>query len=96
VNPDTRVWARLPSEIHEYFFRHVLAGEHRVKQDLTTLFWQALYTECQRRNIPASWSMENSQLVHEVASQLTFSTGNDDSQPDRSRCSADPIVEHPA
>ena len=44
-----RVWAKLPPEIHEYFFRHVLAGEHRAKQDLTTQFYQALYDECRRR-----------------------------------------------
>ena len=89
----TRVWARLPAEVHTYFFRGPLAGEHRAKQDLTTLFYQALYAECQRRNIPSTWSTENSQLVHEVASQLTF-TGNDDSPPDRSRCPADPAPEH--
>ena len=54
------------------FFRGPLAGEHKAKQDLTTLFYQALYAECQRRNIPPTWSAENSQLVHEVAAQLTF------------------------
>ena len=93
----TLVWARLPAEIFNYFFRGPLAGEHKVKQDLTTHFYQALYAECQRRNIPPTWSLENSQLVHEVASQLTFTaTGHDDSQPDRSRCSAPPAPEHQA
>ena len=92
MNPDTRVYARLPAEIHEYFFREVCAGERRAKQNLTTLLYEALYAECRRRNIPATWSIENSQLVHELASQLNH---HDDS-PDRSRCPADPAPEHQA
>jgi hypothetical protein len=88
---NTQIWARLPAEVHEYFFRKVLAGERRAKQDLTTLFYQALYAECQRRNIPATWSTENSHLVHEVAAQLNFNH-----EPDRSRCPADPAPEHQA
>ena len=96
MTSSTRVWARLPAEIYNYFFRGPLAGEHKAKQSLTSFFYLALYAECQRRNIPPTWSAENSQLVHEVASQLTFTTaGNhDDNQPDRSRCSADPAPEH--
>jgi hypothetical protein len=94
---ENRVWGRLPDEIYQYFFRGVLAGEHRAKEGLTNHLYQALYAECRRRNIPPTWSVENSQLVHEVASQLTFTTtSNDDSQPDRSRCAADPAPQHQA
>jgi hypothetical protein len=93
---DTRVWARLPAEIHEYFFRHVLAGEYAAKQDLTALLYEALYAECRRRNIPATWSTENRQLIHEVVSQLNFTGNHHDDQSDRSRCSAAPTPQHQA
>ena len=68
----TRVWAKLPLEIHEYFFRRVLAGEHRAKQDLTTQFYRALYEECQRRKIPAAWATDNSALIADIMSHLNF------------------------
>src|SRR4029077_483405 len=96
MNPDTQIWARLPSEIHEYFFRHVLAGERRAKQDLTTLLYEGLYAECRRRNIPATWSAENRQLIHEVVSQLNFTGNHHDDSPDRSRCPVDPAAQHQA
>lgn len=92
---DTRVFVRLPAEIHEYFFRHVLAGERGARQDLTTLFYQALHAECLRRNIPPTWTADNRQLIYEIASQLNF-TGNHDDSPDRSRCPVDPAPEHQA
>ena len=68
----TRVWAKLPLEIHEYFFRRVLAGEHRAKQDLTAQFYRALYEECQRRKIPAAWAADNSALIAVIMSHLNF------------------------
>jgi len=84
----TRVWAKLPLEVHEYFFRRVLAGEHRAKQDLTTQFYTALYNECQRRNIPAAWSIENTQLIAGIMSNLNF---NDT---ERSRRPLDSSAQH--
>lgn len=85
----TRVWAKLPLEVHEYFFRRVLAGEHKAKQDLTKQFFTALYDECQRRSIPAAWSIENTQLIADIMSNLNF---NDD--PERSRRPLDSSAEH--
>jgi hypothetical protein len=67
-----RVWARLPPEIHDYFFRRVLAGEHRAKQDLTAEFYRKLYDECQRRRIPATWSIESAELIADMMSKLNF------------------------
>src|SRR6267142_1773591 len=84
----TRVWAKLTPEIHEYFFRKVLAGEHRAKQDLTTAFYTALYNECQRRAIPAAWNIENTQLIADIMSNINF---NDT---ERSRCPLDSPAEH--
>jgi hypothetical protein len=75
----TRVWAKLPLEIHEYFFRRVLAGEHRVKQDLTAEFYKKLYDECRRRGIPATWSNENAELIQGLMANLNFN------EPDGSR-----------
>jgi hypothetical protein len=85
----TRVWAKLPLEIHEYFFRRVLAGEHRAKHDLTTQFFTALYNECQRRNIPAAWNNENIQLIADIMANLNF---NDDTE--RSRRPLDSSAQH--
>jgi hypothetical protein len=68
----TRVWARLPPEIYDYLFRQVLAGERRAKQDLTAEFYRKLYDECQRRGIPATWSLENAELIEGVMSKLNF------------------------
>jgi hypothetical protein len=85
----TRVWAKLPVELHEYFFRHVLAGEHRVKQDLIIQFFTALKNECQRRNIPTVWSIENPQLVYDIMANLNF---NNDTE--RSRRPLDSSAQH--
>lgn len=85
----TRVWAKLPLEVHEYFFRRVLAGEHKAKQDLTTQFFTALYNECQRRNIPAAWSIKNTQLIADIMANLNF---NDLTE--RSRCPLDSSAQH--
>ena len=73
----TRVWATLPLEIYDYFFRGVLAGEHRAKQELTTRFYRALYEECQRRKIPAAYARDNSALIADIMSHLNFNAGND-------------------
>jgi hypothetical protein len=85
----TRVWAKLTPEIHEYFFRKVLAGEHRAKHDLTTQFFTALYNECRRRNIPAAWNIENTQLIADIMSRLNF-----DNESDRSRRPPNQAAQH--
>jgi hypothetical protein len=72
MSTSTRVWAKLSPEIHEYFFRKVLAGEHRAKQELTAQFFTALYQECHRSNIPAAWSPENTQAIQQIMSRLNF------------------------
>jgi hypothetical protein len=70
-----RVWASLPSEIHEYFFRRVLAGETHAKQDLTRQFYLALYEECHRRKIPETWHTDNPGAVKLIMADLNFNHG---------------------
>jgi hypothetical protein len=72
LNLNTRVWCKLPPDIHEYFFRKVLAGEHRAKQDLTLQFYTALYNECLNRRIPADWDLDSIARVQQVMSDLNF------------------------
>ena len=79
----TKVWAKLPLEVHEYFFRRVLAGEHRAKQDLTAQFYRALYEECQRRQIPPTWATDNSALIAGIMSNLNFNATPANDQPQR-------------
>jgi hypothetical protein len=69
---NTRVWCKLPQHIHEYFFRKVLAGEHRAKQELTASFYEALYAECIRRGIPAGWDVDSARKIQTVMSNLNF------------------------
>src|SRR5258705_13304092 len=87
---NTRVWAKLSPEIHEYFFRKVLAGEQGAKQGLTIQFFTALYNECQHRRVPPTWSVENTQLIADIMSKLNF---NDDF-PERPRCPANTLTQH--
>jgi hypothetical protein len=72
LNLNTRVWCKLPPDIHEYFFRKVLAGEHRAKQELTLQFYTALYNECLNRRIPADWDLDSIARVQQVMSDLNF------------------------
>ena len=67
-----RVWATLPENVYEYFFRRVLASEHRAKQQLTREFYAKLYEECQRRELPAVWSVDNVQSVQAIMRRLNF------------------------
>lgn len=85
---NTRVWARLDPEIHEYLFRHVLAGNHGARQELTTQFFAALYAECQRRKIPPAWSAESAEAIQSIMSHLNFN------ETDRSRCPLDSTTKH--
>jgi hypothetical protein len=77
-----RVWATLPPKIYEYFFRGVLAGEYRAKQDLTKQFYCALYDECQRRGINAAWNDQNAKIIQGIMANLNFN------EPNGSRCPA--------
>ena len=82
------MWANLPVEIHEYFFRRLLAGEHRAKQELTKQFYVALYDECRRRGLRAAWSSENTQVIQEMMANLNFN------EPDRARHTPPAATKH--
>jgi hypothetical protein len=50
---NTKLWSNVPSEIYEYFFRKIYAGDRGIKQQLINLFFEALYQECKRRGFKA-------------------------------------------
>lgn len=77
----TRVWAKLRLQVHNYFFRYVLAGEHSAKQDITAYFYEALYNECLRRGIAAQWSPSNMEAVRTILNELNFNERSTDSPP---------------
>ena len=75
MNRPNRVWATLPAEIHEYFFRKLLAGETRAKQELTREFYAKLYEECRRQKLPAVWHVDNVHIIQTIMTKLNFNDG---------------------
>ena len=73
---NTRVWARLDPEVHEYLFRKVLANDHGARQELTAEFFTELYHECRRRQIPPTWSADARDLIQDIMSNLNFDETN--------------------
>jgi len=67
-----KIWAQLPHEIYEYFFRKIFAGDRGIKQRLINQFFEALHNECKRQHIKAEWSPESGEAVREIMTNLTF------------------------
>ena len=95
MTASTRVWAKLPLEVHSYFFRFVLAGEHSAKQDITSYFYQALYNECLKRGIHPTWSPDNMEAVRTILNELNFNERPTDPPPTEHQAQPDDSEHEP-
>lgn len=73
VNGKNLVQTRLPDNVFNYFFLEAFAGEHGLRFAIVSIFFQALYEECQKRGIPARWEPDNISQLAEILSNLNFS-----------------------
>lgn len=76
------VHSKLPSEIFNYFFRHVLVGKDGKRQILIQTFFKKLYDECVAAGIEPVWDINNEHRVAEILSRLNFTT-NVELRPER-------------
>jgi hypothetical protein len=72
MNIDTKVWARLPTDIYTYFFRKIYAGDKGVKQELIARFFTALYKECRRKGIKSEWDPSSYDKINLLMYNLNF------------------------
>lgn len=82
-----RVQADIPHHIFDYFFRRVLAGEHRARQVLINHFFQSLYDNCLACGIKPEWDPANNHDITIILNRLNFDLPNTNSRPaaDRGR-----------
>lgn len=69
---DSKVYARVGSEIHTYFFRKIYAGDRGVPQAMINTFFEKLHEACLAHGVEASWSPDNQVAVETLLSNLNF------------------------
>lgn len=67
-----RVQADIPNHIFNYFFKQVLAGEHRARQVLINTFFQKLYDACIDCGIKPEWDPANNSDITKLLERLNF------------------------
>jgi hypothetical protein len=69
-----RVQANTATDVYNYFFRHVLIGNHGCVQAMVNFFFQRLFEECITQGIPPVWPDDdpNGKRIVEILNRLNF------------------------